>query len=249
MTSEALIDDGMLDVCVIMAGEPLSTVQQISSLLLRRKPDNQNTQFLRGQHLSIRVPASIGLQLDGTAVKLKDYLSKSDREALQQAKDAEHVLVTYQFDALPRVLQVAVPSTYDGSLFERSPREEMPQTVEQHDSAVVDEKQTDTSSEGEQPSQELPAELFEHGRKVTVLGVATHSGKKCTFIVAGSMSRSRTGEIIPVAVRIDERTTLLKRTGEPASAVAVRQLQEGTEIVVEGKKSKREVIHATRAVV
>lgn len=120
MTSEASLDDGMLDVCVVMAGDPLSTMQQITSLLVRRRPDNQHTQFFRGAHLSICILASIRLQLDGSAVNLKDYLSMSDREALQCAQDAEHVLVTYRFAALPGVLQVAIPSTYTGPLFERS---------------------------------------------------------------------------------------------------------------------------------
>lgn len=248
MTSEASIDDGMLDVCVIMAGDPLSTMQQITSLLLRRKPDNQDTQYFRGAHLSLRVPASIGLQLDGTTVKLKDYLSKADKKALQRAGDEKNVLVTYQFDALPRVLKIAIPSTYEGSLFERSHNGEPSQTSQQQDGAD-DEKQPDTSSPAEQPSYELPAGLIAHGRKVTVVGVATHSEKKCAFIIAANTSKSGTGETLPVAIRIDERTVLLKRTGEPAAAADVQQLQEGAEIVVEGKKSKREVIRATRAVV
>jgi hypothetical protein len=247
MTSEASIDDGMLDVCVVMAGDPLSTMRQITSLLVRRRPDNQHTQFFRGAHLSIRIPASIGLQLDGSVVNLKDYLSKSDREALQCAQDAEHVLVTYRFDALPRVLHVAIPSTYDGPLFERSPQEETPQTSEHRHSAGADEKQPDTSPPSEQQSQEQSER--EHGRKVTVVGVATRSEKKCAFIVAATTSKSSTGEIMPVAICIDENTELLKRTGEPAAALDVQRLQEGAEIVVEGKKSKREVIHATRTVV
>jgi YegS/Rv2252/BmrU family lipid kinase len=77
MTTDASIDDGMLDACVITAGDPLSTVQQITSLLLRRKPDNKTTEFFRGAHLSICVPASIALQLDGSTVRLKDLLCKS----------------------------------------------------------------------------------------------------------------------------------------------------------------------------
>jgi YegS/Rv2252/BmrU family lipid kinase len=84
ITADASIDDGMLDACVITAGDPLSTMQQIASLLFRRKPDNQTAQFFRGERLSIRVPASIALHLDGSAVKLKDYLSKSNRNALQR---------------------------------------------------------------------------------------------------------------------------------------------------------------------
>ena len=249
MTSEASIDDGMLDVCVVMAGDPLSTMRQITSLLVRRRPDNQHTQFFRGAHLSIRIPASIGLQLDGSVVNLKDYLSKSDREALHCAQDAEHVLVTYRFDALPRVLHVAIPSTYDGPLFERSNPEQMPQTPEQRHSAGADEKQPDTSSPSEQQSHEQSSVQLDRGRKVTVVGVATRSEKKCACIVAATTSKSSTGEIMPVAICIDEYTELLKRTGEAANARDVQRLQEGAEIVVEGKKSKREVIHATRALV
>jgi len=250
MTADASIDDGMLDVCVIMAGEPLSTMQQISSLLLRRKPDNQNTQFFRGSHISMRVPASIGLQLDGSAVKLKDYLSKSDREALQQAGDQEHVLVAYQFDAMPRVLEVAIPAAYDGALFEQSHPQEMPQSSESEQQAKTEtvEQQPDATTPGEQQSQELPSALLEHGRKVAVIAAASQSEKKCVFIIAGTTSKSSTGETIPVAIRIDGQTELLKRTGIPAAISDVQQLQEGAEIVVEGKKSKREVIHAKRAV-
>src|SRR5205823_3424223 len=112
MTPNAYIDDGVLDVCVITAGDPLTTMQQIASLLLRRKPDNMTAEYFHGTHLSISVPASVGLQLDGSAVKLKDYLSKSDRKALQQTDDAEHIMVNYQFDAMTRALHVAIPSTY-----------------------------------------------------------------------------------------------------------------------------------------
>lgn len=124
MTADAFIDDGMLDVCVITAGEPLSTMQQVTSILLRRKSDTHASEFFRATHLSIRVPASIAFHVDGSAVKLKDYLSKSDRNALRRAENAEHVMVTYQFDALSRALQVAIPSTYNETLFQKPKREE-----------------------------------------------------------------------------------------------------------------------------
>ena len=60
------------------------------------------------------------MQLDGSAVKLKDYLNASDYDTLQQARDAEHVKVTYRFNAMPRALEVAIPCTYDNTLFEQS---------------------------------------------------------------------------------------------------------------------------------
>ncbi|GAC1690428.1 MAG: hypothetical protein PVS3B3_12950 [Ktedonobacteraceae bacterium] len=120
MTPDAYIDDGVLDVCVITAGDPLSTMQQISSLLLRRKPDNFSAEYFHGAHLSITIPTSVPMQLDGSAVKLKDYLEKADYEALQQAPTSEHIMITYRFDALPHVLAVAIPNAYNDALFEDS---------------------------------------------------------------------------------------------------------------------------------
>ena len=250
MTADASIDDGMLDACVITAGDPLSTVQQVASLLFRRKPDNRTTEFFRGAHLSIRVPASIALQLDGSTVRLKDYLRKSDRKALQRAGDVEHVMVTYQFDALPRALHVAIPCTYDGTLFERSDHDGTSQSTGQEDTSNDPSRLPGTPSTAEQQqSREQLGTLLEHGRKVTVVGVTTHPDNKRTYIVAGNTSKLSTGETTPVAICIDESTTLLKQTGESATAVEVEHLQENMEIVVEGKKSKRGVIHATGVVV
>jgi YegS/Rv2252/BmrU family lipid kinase len=250
ITADASIDDGMLDACVITAGDPLSTMQQIASLLFRRKPDNQTAQFFRGARLSIRVPASIALQLDGSAVKLKDYLSKSDRKVMQRAGDAEHVLVTYQFDALPSALQVAIPRTYDDALFESSHHERTPQSPEQKETMRDATQQPGAFSAGEQQqSHEQLDTLLEQGRKVTVVGVTPHADEKHMYIVAGTTSKAGTVETKPVAICIDNGTTLLKQTGEPAAAVEVEHLQENMEIVVEGKKSKRGVIHATLVVV
>ena len=249
ITADASIDDGMLDACVITAGDPFSTMQQIASLLFRRKPDNRTTEFFRGAQLSICIPASIALQLDGSTVRLKDYLHNSDRKALQRAGDMEQVMVTYQFDSLPLALQAAIPRTYTGSLFEKSDHEEASQS-RQEDTSNASSPQPAMSSAGEQPrSREQLNTLIEHGRKVTVVGVTIHPDEKRTHIVAGTTSKRSTGETIPVAICIGDNTILLKQTGELASAVEVEHLQENVEIVVEGKKSKRGVIHATHVVV
>ena len=74
----------------IQAGDPLTTMEQVLSLLLRHKPDNVSAEYFQSAHLSISVPASIALQVDGSAMKLKSYLSKSDCKALVKAADAEH---------------------------------------------------------------------------------------------------------------------------------------------------------------
>jgi YegS/Rv2252/BmrU family lipid kinase len=263
MTPDAYIDDGILDVCVITAGDPLTTMQQITSLLLQRKPDSTTAEYFHGAHLSISVPASIAMQLDGSAVKLKDYLSKSDRAALEHAGDPGQVMVTYRFDAMPRALRVAIPCTYDEALFEESTHhEEESAQAEHQDTAAVQaepaqEAQGDhvpqhTATESDQSRRkalEHVKELLEHGRKVTVVGVSPNPDKKDMYIVAGSTIKQRTGESRPVAVRVENGAAMMKQTGENLPPAALPKLQEGETIIVKGKKNKRGVIRPKAIVI
>jgi len=259
MTPNAHIDDGVLDVCVITAGDPLTTLQQVASLLLRRKPDNLTSEYFHGAHLTITVPATIDLQLDGSAVKLKDYLSKSDRKALEQVENKEQVMVNYRFDAQPSALRVAIPCTYDDALFEDSAGKKQ----EQHDSAQEERRQSaentsrdkdqlDQPGDGErQESQQSPEHLdalLQNGRKVAVAGVTRVPDKKLRYIVAGSTTKRSTGEAKPIALRIDDNTTMVRRTGETAPLAVIQKLPEGGEVFVEGELNKRGVIRAKRIV-
>src|SRR5438105_3830776 len=131
MTPGAYLDDGLLDVCVITAGNALTTLEEIASLLFRRRPDDVATKYFLGASITIRVPASIDLQLDGSAVRLKDYLSKAERKVLQNGGNAEKAMVTYRFDAMPHAVQVVIPSSYDGALFEHPMAEEEPSDASQ----------------------------------------------------------------------------------------------------------------------
>lgn len=287
MTPDAYIDDGVLDVCVITAGDPLSTMQQISSLLLRRKPDNLSAEYFHGPHLFIAVPASVPMQLDGSAVRLKDYLEKAEYEALQQVSVAEQVMITYRFDALPHALNVAIPNAYNDALFEHSnsreeaqqqkhtegqedhkkshakahhhKHDEDPQTesqrrteAEESRAAVqLDQQQEDSKKREEDIRKELPAlvsSLLKNGRRITVVGKAPNPEKRDTYIIAGGSVKQATGEIKPVAVVVNGDTTILNREGARISPDEVRNVQEGMVLVVEGKKSKRGVIEATRMV-
>jgi YegS/Rv2252/BmrU family lipid kinase len=257
MTPDAYIDDGILDVCVITAGDPLTTVQQVTSLLLRRKPDNLTAEYFRGAHFSITIPASIDLQLDGSAVKLKDYLSKSDRQALKNAENLEQVMVTYQFDAMPRALQVAIPRKYDDTLFEReSAKKELHAQAQEHTGEEEHAEMQQQEAPAQQNGQEVPGEsrelvdaLLDNGREITIVGAVPNSGKQKTYIVAGGEQKQNTGEVKPVAVCIDEDTAIFKQSGEKAPPAIIPELQEGTVILVEGKKSKRGVVQAKRVVV
>ncbi len=292
MTPDAYIDDGVLDVCVITAGDPLSTMQQLSSLLLRRKPDNLSAEYFHGAHLSITVPASVPMQLDGSAVKLKDCLEKADYEALQSAPNSEHVMLTYRFDALPHALDIAIPNVYNDALFESSNSrdetaqdrpndhaneheehgkshvkahhhhhkdDEHTQTEQQKRTeadesqpvAQLDEQQEENKKREDDNRKELPgliSSLLTAGRKVTVVGKAPNPEKKDTYIIAGGTIKQATGETKPVAVVVNSDTTILNREGARVSIDEVRRLQEGMVLVVEGKKSKRGVIEATRMV-
>jgi YegS/Rv2252/BmrU family lipid kinase len=249
MTADASVDDGMLDACVITAGDPLTTIQQIASLLFRRKPDKTTTEFFRGARLSICIPASIKLQLDGSTVKLKDFLVNSERKALQNVGDMEQVRVAYEFDAIPRTLNASIPRTYSGPLFENEHHEDASPSMQDDSQNASSQESAISPTDMPQTSDDQLNTLVEHGRKVTVIGVTALSDKKQSYIVAGTTSKKSTGETIPVAIRVNENTTLLKQTGEPATSFEVEHLQENTEIVVKGKKSKRGVIPATHLVV
>ncbi len=253
MTPNAYIDDGILDICVITGGDPLSTMQQITSLLLRRQPDTTTSEVLHGAHLSITAPASVDMQLDGSAVKLKDYLSKGDRSALAHAGNLEQVMVKYLFDVMPHSLRVAIPASYDDALFERTSTKEVAHKDDMQNEQAAQQKQQDEASEqSSQQSQEDLAHLSaltDNGREVTVVGVTRIADKKPTYIIAGSSTKANTGEVKPVAIRIDDTATIIKRTGEQVHPSVVLSLLEGGQILVEGKKSKRGVIRATRVLV
>jgi hypothetical protein len=113
------IEYGWPDLCEIAEGNMLATLEHLVSFLFRRRPDSNSIRNLQGAHFLLTVPASIHLQLDGSSVQLEDYLSRADREALQQAPDRGQVMVSYRFDALTHALHMALPATYDKTLFEQ----------------------------------------------------------------------------------------------------------------------------------
>lgn len=248
---EAHIDDGMLDICVITAGPPITTMQQIASLLLRRKPDDVTAEYFQGAHFTIAVPASIGMHLDGSAVDLKDYTSKSDYAAISYAPQGEQIMVTYRFDACPRMLQVAVPATQEHNpLFveaksgdaEDEQQEQPVGTVQ----AAESHNEKQNSEQGE--NAQLIERLLSRGRKVTVVATG-HTPAKKTDIIVGNTAKRSTGENKTIAVRVKSGATVLRHSGEHADPAAVQSLAEGAEILVEGKQSKRGVISAKRVII
>ncbi len=249
LTPNAYLDSGLLEICVIKAGNTLTTLEQIASLLFRRKPDNVATENFHGASITISVPASIDLQLDGSPSRLKDYLNKSDREALQSGGIAEQVMVTYRFDAMPQAVQVAIPSAYKGALFEKAiPNEKQGASYEQKVADTVQQNQSPVK-EAQHETRELMAALLANGHHITVRGVAPQQQKEHTYIIAGTVPHRMTGDTTPVALCVDESVTILRHSGEHASLETLQELREGVVIFAEGKKNKYGVIRATRVVI
>jgi YegS/Rv2252/BmrU family lipid kinase len=117
MTPDALLDSGELDLSVITARNSLSAFMQVVAVLLRGRPTHAQSKAARSAHFLVSAPASVDLQLDGSAVKLKKYLTEPAREALERAGDLERVRVAYRFEAVAAALRMAVPREYDGRLF------------------------------------------------------------------------------------------------------------------------------------
>lgn len=305
MTPEAYVDDGMLDLCVIMAGDPLSSMQQLASLLFRLKPNPENTtvQYFHGAHLLMTVPATVPLQLDGSPVKLKDYLDKAHYAKLQQVDDPTQISITYELEVLPKSLEVAIPLTYNNALFEHAQGNDAAQKTARERSANASQSSIasvapaahhlhhgeDPQSEAQkhtvaveaQPESQLKHQeesvaahrdisdsqererphatrtelaepvkgLFANGREVTIIGKVPNPERPHTYILAGTAQKSSTGEAMPVAVVVDEKTTVFNRAGEHVPETALHELREGTTVMVEGKRSKRGVLRATRFVV
>jgi YegS/Rv2252/BmrU family lipid kinase len=250
MTPNAYLDSGLLEVCVMKAGNALTTLEQIVSLVFRRRPDNETSEGFHGASITISVPASIELQLDGSAVMLKDYLDKSARKTLQNAGNADEVMVTYRFDAIPRAVQVAIPANYDGALFEKPVVEEQHLAhAKQHESKGYAQQPQMPVEEVRQASQNENAALLAHGHKVTVRGVASLTQKQHTYIIAGTVPHQMTGDTTPVALYVDERATVSRHSGEQTSIEVIKELREGEMIFAAGKKSKYGVIRTTQIVI
>ncbi len=245
LTPDVHLDDGKLELCVIREGNTLTTLQQISSLLFRHKPDPISARHFLATHFLITVPASIHMHLDGSAVQLEDYLNKSDREALLQTQNREHVKVTYRFDAVPHALRMAIPRTYDNTMLEHAAHQEESYTGNRQ-RAEKDTTKHHVTLQSE--SSDLINMLQEQGYKVKVNGVGQVPNKRQTHIIAGSTVRQRTGETIPVAVRIDDDTVILSQTGEHAPLAQIQMLPDGAVVIAHGKKSKRGVINAKHVV-
>jgi YegS/Rv2252/BmrU family lipid kinase len=241
MTPEAYIDDGKLDVCIITSGDFVGTLQQIFSLLLRHQPDNVTAEYFRDSRLFLKVPARVGVQFDGSAVDLTDFLGKAQKKLLKSAQSLEEITVCYSFEALPQALRVAVPCSYDEALFEE--RDAMQGGKAGASAPSTRAEGQEQAGDGPQLLPELLARVRETGRRVSVVE-ARRDVRHGTYVIAGSYTQAATGAARPAAVCVNSSTTVLNQEGEKQSLSAVQHLGKNQEIIVSGKKSKRGVIRA-----
>jgi YegS C-terminal NAD kinase beta sandwich-like domain len=245
---DAYLDDGLLNVCVITAGSALRTAEQALSFLVRRKLDETMTRYFRSRQLSIRVPAATAMQVDGSVVKLEDYLCETERDALRQVNDNGEVMVSYRFDAVPGAVQMAVARTFNGSLFQTAAHASQGQGphAEQSEKQTPAVQHTDVGQgEAQGRSKQRSGSLEQQEYRVTVIGVAHHPAKPDVSIIACRYKKQDTDETEVVAVQVNDRTLVLRQEDERVPRTEIQALQEEQEIVVVGKKSKRGVIRAS----
>lgn len=106
MTPGAFMDDGRLDVCLITAHGPMSTLRQAASLVLARHPSAASAETYRAAHVSLRSPVLLAAQVDGGSVDLDGEKPKGGGD------------VTYEFDVVAQGVSLLVPRAYDGALFQ-----------------------------------------------------------------------------------------------------------------------------------
>ena len=80
---------------------------------------------------------------------------------------------------------------------------------------------------------------------MTVIGVSPLPEKENSALIAGSSSNQQTGEINPIAIVVDKKTVIVSSTGKRVSPESAKNVEEGKEVIVVGKRNKRGVIKAT----
>jgi len=237
---EAHVDDGLLYASLITANGPLKTIEQAASIVLQHKLQEETTRRFKGTHFSIRIPATINVHVDGSVVKLEDFLRKAECDVLHQTTDASQLMVTYHFAARHEVLPMAVPRTYDGPLFSGSNHQPPAQQPDSKQHALLHHPAARKGKTQQANFQEAPGT----GYCITAIGVVPHPEKQHTYIIAGSHKDPNTEASETFAVRVNDNTFVFNGEGTHLPPAAILELQEGEEIIVEGEKSKRNVIKA-----
>ena len=245
LNPNAYIDDGKLDICIMTDANALKMTQQVASLLLRKRPDTTETVALQDVHFTITLPAHIEIQLDGGSVKLHDFLSASEQDALEHQTDPSQVLVTYRIDVMPQAVAVAVPRTYDNTLFSQPSRSLNTSPMQQKiDTSLPDKVLTEqTLTQGQIDA------LIPKSQLITVVGVTPDPAFPQSYIIAGTTRKTSTEDVVPVAMRINAETPIHTQSGEPRLPRDLQSIQPGSMLHVLGKMNKRGVIAVDHLIV
>ena len=101
MIPKAHVNDGLLDI-------------RIFSLF---SPEPGLLHPFQDHNFSVRLPASVALELDGSSMALTDYLSVENQKRLLAITDLNKAMVTYTFMNKSAALSMAIPKEYTGELF------------------------------------------------------------------------------------------------------------------------------------
>ena len=245
LNPDAYIDDGCLDICVMTDAGAIKMTQQVASLLLRKRPENTATTSLQDAHFTMTLPAHIEIQLDGGSVALQHFLSASEQDALEHQTDPSQVLVTYRIDVMPRAIAVAVPRTYDNTLFSQASHSLNTTPVQSKiDTSLPSKVLT------EQPLTQGQIDALIHkSQLVTVVGIAPDPAHSQSYIIAGTTRNGSTEDIAPVAMCINAQIPIHTQSGEPRLPRDIQDMQAGSTLYVEGKTNKRGVISVSHIVV
>src|SRR5262249_35443695 len=105
ITPDALVDDGLFDVCLMTPTSALSTARVLGALLLRRRLKPAVAQYYRAARITIIAPVTLALQADGGSIRLEDEKPTSEGTC-------------YDFALHARGVTMLVPRTYNGALFQ-----------------------------------------------------------------------------------------------------------------------------------
>ena len=105
-TPDAQVDDGMLDVTIVPAGDLQLAVRLGWSLALRRRPDGDVPRF-RGRELALSAAIAPPMEVDGSPVRRRSLEGTAGRP--------------FRIVVEPLALAVRVPRSYRGGLFASAP--------------------------------------------------------------------------------------------------------------------------------
>lgn len=215
ITPGAYVDDGLLDLCLITKGSPISAMRQIGSLLLRQRPSAANAEYYRAASVTVHAPHQMPLQVDGGVVSLQKE-GESDKG------------VTFTFTVVTQGISVLMPRTYDGELFH-------PDST--RDGRVFVPAQSTTG-------QLVHAHHNDNGRHEATTGATSpskHERQSMRVLTVGvdhlTAARLKDGRVVTIQIQPD--TTLKNGTGSKKPLWGMlSSLAEGDIVRVKGQKDR-----------